>query len=189
MQVGGGVLAALRAGVGVQLGGGLQVGFAGGFSHNGLRLFGGLLLGQGRVGRLQRTAQLILCGLQGRLLGVQRRAGSRGFLGGGLSLGTGGGKCFGFGVQLRQRGTVVRGQLTQCFGEGQHLVQAAGLQQQGNAAAAVQQLHRSHLVFAVCQAGVVLGLLVGQGLRGLLGSSGALIQQALGILQSCVDVA
>ena len=63
------------------------------------------------------------------------------------------------------------------------------MQQQGNAAAAVQQLHGTHLTFAAGQAGVVFGLLIGQGLRSLLGSSGALIQQALGILQGCVDVA
>ena len=49
---GGGVLAALGAGVGVQIRRGLQIGFAGGLGHHSLCLFGGLLLGQGGVGGL-----------------------------------------------------------------------------------------------------------------------------------------
>ena len=52
VQVGGGVLAALGAGVGVQIRRGLQIGFAGGLGHHSLCLFGGLLLGQGGVGGL-----------------------------------------------------------------------------------------------------------------------------------------
>ena len=50
VQVGGGVLAALGAGVGIQIRRGLQIGFAGGLGHHSLCLFGGLLLGQGGVG-------------------------------------------------------------------------------------------------------------------------------------------
>ena len=130
-----------------------------------------------------------MCSFQGGLLGIQRRAGGLGFVSSGLGLGAGGVQGFGLGVQLCQGGAVVVGQLPQGLGKGQHLVQAAGLHQQGNVAAAVQKLHRAHLAFAAGQAGVVFGLLVRQRLGGLLGGRGALVQGALGLLQGCIYAA